>query len=107
MRMAGASTELHETEARLGAEVIDVHRAVVSIQEELEAVDWYNQRAHATDDPELAAILEHHRDEEKEHAAMLLEWLRRRDSALDQHLRTYLFTEGSITEIEHEAEDAD
>jgi ferritin-like protein len=105
--MAGASTGLHETEERLGAEVIDVHRAVVSIQEELEAVDWYNQRAHATDDSELAAILEHHRDEEKEHAAMLLEWLRRRDSALDRHLRTYLFTVGSVTEIEHDAEDAD
>jgi len=102
--MAGASTELHESEARLGAEAIDLHRAVVSIQEELEAVDWYNQRARATDDPELAAILEHHRDEEKEHAAMLLEWLRRRDPALDGHLRTYLFTEGSITEIEHDAE---
>jgi ferritin-like protein len=106
--MAGASAALHESEERLGAEVIDVHRAVVSIQEELEAVDWYNQRARATDDPELAAILEHHRDEEKEHAAMLLEWLRRRDPALDRHLRTYLFTEGSITDIEHDAEhDAD
>jgi uncharacterized protein len=102
--MAGASTGLHETEERLGADAIDVHRALVSIQEELEAVDWYNQRAHATDDAELAAVLEHHRDEEKEHASMLLEWLRRRDPALDQHLRTYLFTEGSITEIEHDAE---
>ena len=105
--MAGASVALHETEARLGAEVIDVHRAVVSIQEELEAVDWYNQRAHATDDPELAAILEHHRDEEKEHASMLLEWLRRRDPAFDRHLRTYLFTEGSITGIEHDTEHVD
>jgi len=105
--MAGASTGLHETEERLGAEVIDVHRAVVSIQEELEAVDWYNQRAHATDDTELAAILEHHRDEEKEHAVMLLEWLRRRDPALDRHLRTYLFTAGFIPEIEHAAEHGD
>jgi ferritin-like protein len=105
--MAGASMGLHESEERLGAEVVDVHRAVVSIQEELEAVDWYNQRAHATDDADLAAILEHHRDEEKEHAAMLLEWLRRRDPALDGHLRTYLFTDGSITEIEHEAEHDD
>jgi ferritin-like protein len=105
--MAGASNSLHESEERLGAEVVDLHRAVVSIQEELEAVDWYNQRAHATDDPELAAILEHHRDEEKEHATMLLEWLRRRDPALDEHLRTYLFTDGSITEIEHEAERGD
>jgi ferritin-like protein len=105
--MASSSQGLHESEERLGAAVIDVHRAVVSIQEELEAVDWYNQRAHATDDADLAAILEHHRDEEKEHAVMLLEWLRRRDPALDQHMRTYLFTEGSITEIEHDAEHGD
>jgi ferritin-like protein len=105
--MAGASAELHESEERLGAEVVDLHRAVVSIQEELEAVDWYNQRAHATGDPELAAILEHHRDEEKEHAAMLLEWVRRHDPALDRHLRTYLFTDGSVTEIEHRAEHDD
>jgi uncharacterized protein len=105
--MAGASAGLHESEERLGAEVVDIHRAVVSIQEELEAVDWYNQRAHATDDTELAAILEHHRDEEKEHAVMLLEWLRRHDPALDRHLRTYLFADGAITEIEREAEHAD
>jgi ferritin-like protein len=102
--MAGASQGLHESEDRLGSDVVDVHRAVVSIQEELEAVDWYNQRAHATGDAELAAILQHHRDEEKEHAVMLLEWLRRRDPALDRHMKTYLFTEGSITEIEHAAE---
>ena len=68
--------------------------------EELEAVDWYDQRVDATDDPELAAILAHNRDEEKEHAAMTLEWLRRHDPTLDRHLRTYLFTEGSILEIE-------
>ena len=102
--VAGASIGLHEREDRLGPEVLDVHRAVVSIQEELEAVDWYNQRAHATDDDELAAILEHHRDEEKEHAVMLLEWLRRRDPALDGHLRTYLFTDAPIPEIEREAD---
>jgi uncharacterized protein len=102
--MASASQGLHEPEDRLGRHVVDVHRAVVSMQEELEAVDWYNQRAHATDDADLTAILEHHRDEEKEHAVRLLEWLRRRDSALDRHMKTYLFTEGSITDIEHAAE---
>jgi ferritin-like protein len=95
---------LHEDEARLGPEVLDIHRAVVSIQEELEAADWYNQRAHATDDRDLAAILEHHRDEEKEHAAMLLEWVRRHDPAFDRHLHRYLFTERDIIEIEHAAE---
>jgi ferritin-like protein len=102
--MAGASNELHERPEQLGAAVVDMHRALVSIQEELEAADWYNQRATATDDVELAAILAHHRDEEKEHASMLLEWVRRHDPAFDQHLHTYLFTDGSITDIEHEAE---
>ncbi len=101
--MAGASSQLHESAEQLGDEAVDLHRALVSIQEELEAVDWYNQRAHATPDAELAAILEHHRDEEKEHAAMLLEWVRRHDAAFDRHLHTYLFTEGDITEIEHRA----
>ena len=101
--MASASAQLHETEERLGPVVVDAHRAFVSLQEELEAADRYNQRARASTDPELAAILERHRDEEKEHAAMLLEWLRRHDSALDRHLRTYLFTDGSITRLEHAA----
>ena len=72
--------------------------------EELEAVDWYDQRVDAATDPELAAILRHNRDEEKEHASMVLEWLRRNDPVLDRHLRTYLFTTGSITEIETDAE---
>ena len=68
--------------------------------EELEAVDWYNQRAKATSNAGLRAILEHNRDEEKEHAAMVLEWLRRGDPKLSQHLKTYLFTKGSLAEIE-------
>jgi len=105
--MAASSAGLHEPEDRLSAEVIDEHRAVVSIMEELEAVDWYRQRAEATVDPELAAILVHNRDEEKEHAAMVLERLRRRDPVLDEHLRTYLFTAGSILEREAQAELAD
>lgn len=102
--MAGASAGLHESEDQLSAETIDEHRALLSIIEELEAVDWYRQRAEATRDPDLAAILVHNRDEEKEHMAMALEWLRRRDPVLDQHLRTYLFTAGSIVEEEHAAE---
>jgi uncharacterized protein len=80
------------------------HRAIVSLMEELEAVDWYDQRIDATDDPELREILTHNRDEEKEHAAMTLEWLRRRDPELDRYLRMYLFTEGPIIGIEEEAE---
>jgi ferritin-like protein len=102
-----ASTDLHEPEDQLDADTIDRHRAVVSIMEELEAVDWYHQRAVATEDAGLRALLEHNRDEEKEHASMLLEWLRRRDPVLDEHLRTYLFTTGSIVGIEREADGHD
>ena len=85
--MAAGSAGLHEPEERLDPETIDRHRALVSIMEELEAVDWYAQRVDATSDPELAAVLAHNRDEEKEHAAMTIEWLRRHDSQLDRHLR--------------------
>jgi ferritin-like protein len=98
--MAGNSAEFHESEDHLRPQTIEHHRAIVSLMEELEAVDWYDQRIDATEDPELRAILTHNRDEEKEHAAMALEWLRRRDPELDRFLRTYLFTEGPITEIE-------
>ena len=105
--MAQGSGSLHEDEAVLGPEVIDQHRAIISIMEELEAADWYNQRVAAGSDPELRDILAHNRDEEKEHAAMTLEWLRRRDKKLDEHLRTYLFTEGSILGIEEKAEGKD
>ena len=105
--MAGASADLHERPETLSDTVIDLHRAFVSLQEELEAVDWYNQRSVATSDPELAAILAHHRDEEKEHAVMLLEWIRRHDPKFDEHMHTYLFTEDSITEVEREAEHDD
>jgi ferritin-like protein len=87
---------LHESPETLGSEAIDRHRAIVSIMEELEAIDWYDQRAIASDDDELRAVLEHNRDDEKEHAAMALEWLRRHDASLDGQLRKYLFTEGSI-----------
>jgi len=92
--MAGSSGSLHEQ--GLSAETVDRHRAIVSIMEELEAVDWYDQRVEASSDPELSAILAHNRDEEKEHAAMTLEWLRRRDPALSEKLRIYLFSDGSI-----------
>jgi uncharacterized protein len=98
------SEGLHEPWVSLSADVIDRHRAIVSLGEELEAVDWYDQRVNGTSDASLAAVLAHNRDEEKEHAAMTLEWLRRRDRVFDQHLRTYLFTEEPITEVEAEAE---
>ena len=98
------SVGLHEPVEWLNSDVIDRHRAIASLQEELEAVDWYDQRVAATDDESLAEILAHNRDEEKEHAAMTLEWLRRRDAKFDEVLRTYLFTELPIVEVEHEAE---
>ena len=95
-----SSESLHEDAAKIGSDAIDKHRAIASIMEELEAVDWYNQRAKATTNRELKAILEHNRDEEKEHAAMALEWLRRNDSKMAEHLKTFLFTDGPITGIE-------
>jgi ferritin-like protein len=101
------SAGLHEPEDRLSSGTIDRHRALASIQEELEAVDWYDQRAEATDDAELASVLAHNRDEEKEHACMTLEWLRRKDPVLDGHLRTYLFTTEPVVAVERAAEGAE
>ena len=100
--MAASSAGLHEDEHKLQVATIDRHRAITSIMEELEAVDWYDQRVDAATDEELKGILAHNRDEEKEHAVMALEWLRRRDPKLDEHLRTYLFTTKSVLEIEDE-----
>jgi len=91
----------HEPINELTAATRDMHRAIESLMEELEAVDWYNQRVDACKDPELRAILEHNRDEEKEHAAMVLEWIRRRDPKLNQELKEYLFTTKPLTDIEH------
>lgn len=97
-----ANEGYHEPEGRLSEETKDLHRAVVSLMEELEAVDWYNQRVEAAQDDELRAILAHNRDEEKEHAAMVLEWIRRRDPAMDKELREQLFTEGPIAGHHHD-----
>lgn len=99
-----SSESLHEPAEKLSPATIDRHRATVSLMEELEAVDWYDQRIDAATDEELKAILRHNRDEEKEHAAMVMEWLRRQDPALDQQLRTYLFKDGGIVAAEAEAE---
>jgi ferritin-like protein len=95
---------LHEAREDLSPGTLDRHRGLVSLMEELEAMDWYQQRIDATLDPELKAVLAHNRDEETEHAAMSLEWMRRQDPVLDEHLRTYLFTTGSIVGLEEEAE---
>ena len=102
-----SSESLHEPAEKLSPATIDRHRATVSLMEELEAVDWYDQRIDAATDEELKAILRHNRDEEKEHASMVLEWLRRQDPALDQQLRTYLFKDGDVMAAEPEAESHD
>lgn len=91
-----SSVGYHEPIEELSDETRDMHRAVTSLMEEFEAIDWYNQRVDACKDRELAAILKHNRDEEKEHAAMVLEWIRRRDPKLDSELRDYLFTDKQI-----------
>ena len=99
-----SSEALHEAAEKLSPATVDRHRATVSLMEELEAIDWYDQRIDAATDEDLKAILRHNRDEEKEHAAMVLEWLRRQDPVIDQQLRTYLFKDGDITAAEVGAE---
>jgi len=102
--MASSSATLHESAEVLGTEAIDRHRAIVSIMEELEAIDWYDQRVRAATDEELRQILAHNRDEEKEHAVMTLEWLRRHDAKLASELKSRLFAEGPIVRPEDAAE---
>ena len=94
-----ASEGFHEPIDLLDAATMDRHRAIQSLAEELEAIDWYDQRVVATADESLAAVLAHNRDDEKEHAAMALEWLRRRDPELDAQLRKYLFTSAPIVDL--------
>ena len=101
-----SSESLHEAAEKLSPQTIDRHRATVSLMEELEAIDWYDQRIDAATDEALKEILRHNRDEEKEHAAMVLEWLRRADPKFDAQLRTYLFKEGDIIAAEAAAEGA-
>ncbi len=98
--------EFHEDKEDLDQEAIEYHRIIQSVIEELEAVNWYNQRATATEDESVKNIVAHNRDEEIEHACMGLEWLRRNSDVWDEHLREFLFTEEEITEIE-EGEDHD
>ena len=91
-----SSVGYHEPIEELSDQTRDMHRAIVSLMEELEAVDWYNQRADACKDKDLKAILAHNRDEEKEHASMVLEWIRRKDPTFSKQLKEYLFTRKSI-----------
>jgi ferritin-like protein len=103
--MASASQGFHERDDLLSERTQDLHRAIVSLQEELEAVDWYQQRIDATRDPELKQILAHNRDEEKEHAMMLLEWVRRHDLAFARQHRLHVGRPGPIA-VEAEEKEA-
>jgi len=85
----------------------DISRAITSLREELEAIDWYNQRVNTTTDQELKGIMAHNRDEEIEHAVMEFEWLRRNLEGFDSDMKTYLFTEGSLLEVEEQATGAE
>jgi len=91
-----ANEGYHEPVEELSDETRDMHRAIISLMEELEAIDWYNQRVDACKNKELKAILAHNRDEEKEHAAMVLEWIRRIDNTFSKELKDYLFTNKDI-----------
>ncbi len=97
-------SEYHESVENLSAESVDHARALHSLKEEIEATDWYNQRAAATANASLKTLLIHNRNEEIEHASMLIEWLRRNMDGWEEQLRTYLFTEKNILEVEEEAE---
>jgi hypothetical protein len=100
-----SSEVLHVAREKLKTHTLHLHYAITSLMEELEAVDWYYQRADDTDDADLKAVLLHNAHEEIEHASMVLEWLRRADPVFDEHLREYLFQKGSIVGREKQVED--
>jgi ferritin-like protein len=102
--MAGSSANYHEPYELLSEESKNMHRALVTVMEELEAIDWYQQRAEACSDEDLKKILLHNKNEEIEHAMMSLEWIRRQNPVFSDQARTYLFSKGPITEIEKEVE---
>jgi len=98
-----SSITLHEPAEQLSDKTIELHRAIVSLMEELEAIDWYSQRADACKDTQLQAILRHNMNEEIEHASMTLEWIRRNVDKFNEALKLYLFTTGDVTAIEEAA----
>ncbi len=95
-----ASENYHEPYELLSPDVRDKHRAITTLIEELEAIDWYQQRADVCENEELRAVLIHNKNEEIEHAMMTLEWLRRNSVEIDSNIRTYLLSDGPITEVE-------
>lgn len=100
-----SSITLHEPADKLSDRTIELHRAIVSLMEELEAIDWYSQRSDASKDADLQAILRHNMNEEIEHASMTLEWIRRNVDKFDEALKQYLFTSGDVTTIEEAAKE--
>ncbi len=100
-----ASEHLHAPRERLSPRTLALHQALASLMEELEAVDWYGQRADDCDDPALKEILLHNMREEIEHASMLLEWLRRTSEDFARQFRTYLFSSGDVLKTEEEEEE--
>ncbi|CAN7197283.1 ferritin [Phenylobacterium sp. LjRoot219] len=101
-----SSEALHVAREKLSRQTLEMHYAITSLMEELEAVDWYRQRADDIEDPELKAIVLHNAREELEHASMVLEWIRRHDPEIDVQLREYLFTDGSIVGREKDSADS-
>ncbi|WP_319370705.1 ferritin-like domain-containing protein [uncultured Ilyobacter sp.] len=99
------SNQFHEPFELLSEKTKDITRAINSLREELEAVDWYNQRADISTDGELRSILEHNRNEEMEHAVMLMEWLRRNMDGWNEEMETYFFTKSPITSLEEKSEE--
>ena len=97
---AMSSDTYHEPLELLSEDTKNTHRAIVSLMEELEAIDWYQQRAEACSDPELSAVLTHNKNEEVEHAMMTLEWLRRKSAVFNDNIGTYLNSSGPILEVE-------
>jgi len=98
-----SSESYHEPLELLSEETKNRHRAIVSLKEELEAVDWYQQRAEACSDPELRAVLLHNKNEEIEHAMMTLEWLRRKDAIFGANITAYIGSSGPIVAVEQSA----
>ena len=99
-----SSEGLHVPREKLKGKTLNLHYAITSLIEEFEAVDWYRQRADDCDDPSLEAILRHNAREELEHAAMVLEWIRRNDAEAGDQMKKYLFTTADILKVEEEAE---
>ena len=99
-----SSTEYHEPVELLSPDTIEMHRALISAIEELEAIDWYQQRADAAADRDLVKILLHNKQEEIEHFLMTLEWIRRKNPQFSEYMKKYLFSDGDITSLEQRSD---